>query len=630
MRAEESLMALGTLVDDRYALERSLGKGGMGEVFLARERTAERIVALKLLRRRALSTPAARERFYREARTLGSLIHDNIVRLYAVGEHKGMPYIVTELITGMAVDRLLSRAGRLEWTMATHIANQTAAALSIAHAKGILHRDVKPANLIIGDLNDEQGHVWLLDFGIALPRSGHKMTQGDDVVGTPLFMSPEQVAGEPVDERTDIYALGVTLFWLLTGRPPFETHEKVGVELDQILDAHLDEEPRRLRDFCTDFPDDLEVIVGRCLAKEPADRFANVEALQAAFHGLFRASLPPDHPLAFAVMRSRFLQERKEALASGRPHELTAISRMWQSPESDAAPPAAAPPVAAPPVVVAPVVTPPVAALATTARAPVVIAPSPSRAFGQTANDARFYPVAETLRMPKRPRLGPEGTALMAPRSAEAAAGVPHEPPREARETLEMPAPTAAAETLPFRAPRPTAVVPQASMRTVESSPRVEAAWQAPEAEPVSSVSWGAQEKVEAQHQSKRQRSFRGGAIVLFALAMTALGAGVTLLGAGLLLRPHVEVLRPTPLRPPTIVPIAPAAPPEAAAAASSTTSPAASATPAPPAAPPAPAPRPRTPQPRTDPDQHNFEGDVLPPVAPAKPSKKPTPPDPF
>lgn len=324
------LVPNGAVVDARYTVEKLLGRGGMGEVYLARERDTERPVALKVLRRRALATPAARERFRREARMLGQLRHDNIVRLYGVGEHGGLPYIATEHIEGLSVDKLVARAGRLEWLLAVHIVNQAAAALAVAHAKGILHRDVKPANLMIGDLGDEAGHVWLLDFGIALTQRSGALTDDSSVVGTPLFMAPEQVVGDPLDARTDVYSLGVTLYVLLTGHPPYATHERPDADASDILDAHCDEAPRPLGTFLYDFPDELATVVTRCLAKAPDDRYPSADDVQAAIHALFRGSLPPEHPLAFALLQARQREARTRAAARDKT-AFSDVRALWRS-----------------------------------------------------------------------------------------------------------------------------------------------------------------------------------------------------------------------------------------------------------------------------------------------------------
>ena len=415
----------GALVDDRYAVEKLLGRGGMGEVYLARERDTERPVALKVLRRRALATPAARERFRREARMLGQLRHDNIVRLYGVGDHGGLPYIATEHIEGLSVDKLVARAGRLEWLLAVHIVNQAAAALAVAHAKGILHRDVKPANLMIGDLGDEAGHVWLLDFGIALTQRSGALTDESSVVGTPLFMAPEQVVGDPVDARTDVYSLGVTLYVLLTGHPPYATHERPDADASDILDAHCDEAPRPLGTFLYDFPDDLATVVTRCLAKDPADRYPSADDVQAAFQSLFRGSLPPEHPLAFAFLQARQREARTRAAARDKT-AFSEVRELWRSEDERAR--------------------------ASDAALRLLVAAAASPGGSRTNGRAEFLPVAHTQPTLREAEPRPVATGLRWSHTVPL-------PPRTrgtlplvaARATLEMDITPRSRATLPFR-----------------------------------------------------------------------------------------------------------------------------------------------------------------------------------
>jgi len=246
----------------------------MGAVYLAREEALERLVAVKVLT--GALDAEARERFRREARNGARLTHAGIAPLFSFGEADGIPYLVMGYVRGETLSARLRREGRIGAADARRILADVAEALDHAHRHGIVHRDVKPDNIMI---DDESGRALLTDFGVAkATASGQTMTQAGGLVGTPQFMSPEQVAGAPdVDGRSDVYALGLTAYQMLSGRLPFE-----GGSAQEVLVRRLSQDPRPLRQAAADVPDDLAVAVMRCLAREPQARWPDARAFRDA------------------------------------------------------------------------------------------------------------------------------------------------------------------------------------------------------------------------------------------------------------------------------------------------------------------------------------------------------------
>jgi hypothetical protein len=257
----------------QYRILRLLGRGGMGAVYLAREEALERLVAVKVLA--GALDEDARERFRREAKSGARLTHAGIVPLHAFGEVEGLPYLVMGYVRGETLSARLRREGRMPAADARRVLADVAEALDHAHRHGIVHRDVKPDNIMI---DDETGRALLTDFGVAkAAASGPTMTQAGGVVGTPQFMSPEQVAGAPgLDGRSDLYALGVTAYQMLSGRLPFEGSAQ------EVLLRRLSQDAPPLRQAAPDTPDDLSAAVMRCLAREPQGRWPDARAFRDA------------------------------------------------------------------------------------------------------------------------------------------------------------------------------------------------------------------------------------------------------------------------------------------------------------------------------------------------------------
>ncbi len=253
-----------------------VGRGGMGVVYEARQISLDRKVALKVLRFAGVADRDAMERFDREAKTVAQLHHTNIVPIFAIGEQKGVFYYAMQFIEGRSLAAVLEQSQKerapLELVLAARWTLQAAEALAHAHQRGVIHRDVKPSNLIL----DPAGQVWLTDFGLAKRLDDVALSMTGALLGTPRYMSPEQAsaAKQPVDQRTDIYSLGATLYELATGKPLFEADSPHGI-ISQILTS----EPPAPRSLRTGLPRDLETIILKCLAKEPQSRYATAQAL---------------------------------------------------------------------------------------------------------------------------------------------------------------------------------------------------------------------------------------------------------------------------------------------------------------------------------------------------------------
>src|SRR6266487_1969135 len=279
-----------------------LGEGGFAAVFRVRDHAQNRDVAVKVLDLGLTPSPGLAERFVREARTSGQLEHPHIVPIYKVGGYKNeVLYIVMRCVDGPSVRQLLERDRRLSVVAAARIARQVADALGYAHGQGIVHRDVKPDNVLL----DGSEHVLVTDFGIAKAAqeaSVSQLTTEGMVVGTPHYMSPEQATGERVDGRSDIYALGVVLYQMLAGTPPFE-----GESAQSVLMKQATVDPVPIRQLRGDVPAALATVIERMLAKDPADRYQTAEevsrALVDALPGAARDGLHPGRGLAAAMLR---------------------------------------------------------------------------------------------------------------------------------------------------------------------------------------------------------------------------------------------------------------------------------------------------------------------------------------
>ena len=263
--------AQGTIFAGRYRLQRKLGSGGMADVWLAEDQELGRKVAVKLLHERYANDEQFVERFRREATHAAGLSHPNIVSIFDRGEAEGSYFIVMELVEGRTLKELIVSRGFCPVPIAISYVRQILAALRYAHRNGVIHRDIKPHNVIV----DSEGVVKVTDFGIA--RAGvSQMTEEGAIIGTAHYLSPEQARGAPVDQTSDLYSAGIVLFELLTGEVPFTGDSPV-----EIAMKHLSETPPVPSELRPDVPADLDLLVVRALAKEPADRYQSAAAMDA-------------------------------------------------------------------------------------------------------------------------------------------------------------------------------------------------------------------------------------------------------------------------------------------------------------------------------------------------------------
>lgn len=283
---EDSLTDLPAWAEDgmlgEFRLLRKLGTGGMAQVFLAEQTTLRRQVAVKILRPEFLTEENYVKRFRHEAAAAGSLNHPNIVQVYMVGEHKGVNYIAQEYVHGRTLKSYLKQKGPVELKIAMHILRQVASALQAAGQSGIVHRDIKPENILLTN----KGEAKVADFGLAqLTHQGERisLTQTGMTMGTPLYMSPEQINGQPLDARSDIYSFGIMAWHMLTGRPPFSGETAMTVAL-----KHLNEKPPEISSFREDLPVPLRDFVLRMMQKKKEDRPANFAAVSTELKQIIR------------------------------------------------------------------------------------------------------------------------------------------------------------------------------------------------------------------------------------------------------------------------------------------------------------------------------------------------------
>jgi hypothetical protein len=269
-----------------YSISRRLGRGGMGMVYEAVAPDGQR-VALKTLATHLGAEPGLKRRFEAEIEALKGLRHPGIVRLLAFGEENGVPYFAMELVAGRSLEEILAAGRTFSWRETVSTATAIARALKAAHDQGIVHRDLKPANLLFAAEEAADGGVKLADFGIARLFGEAGQTLAGTVVGTAEYMAPEQAAGSPVDQRGDLYSLGLVIYAMLVGRPPFR-----GGDLAEVLRRQRRETPPPVSALGKDLPPALDRLIERLLAKEPAARPANALAVLRALAGI--AAEPPE------------------------------------------------------------------------------------------------------------------------------------------------------------------------------------------------------------------------------------------------------------------------------------------------------------------------------------------------
>ena len=252
-----------TIVNNRYELLKRIGRGGMADVFLGNDRLLDRQVAIKMLFPEFAVDPNFVERFRREAQAAANLNHPNIVNVFDWGKHASTYFIAMEYVDGRTLADILRSNGHLTSKQAAEIASEVAAALGFAHAAGLVHRDIKPANILIGT----NGSVKVADFGIARALNApteSNLTQAGAVMGTATYFSPEQAQGAQPDPRSDLYSLGVVMYEMIAGRPPFTGDNPVGIAYRQVHDY-----PTPLNQLVADVPRPFEAIVAKLLVQGP-------------------------------------------------------------------------------------------------------------------------------------------------------------------------------------------------------------------------------------------------------------------------------------------------------------------------------------------------------------------------
>ncbi len=257
------------VIDNRYTVIRKLGSGGMADVYLANDEDLERLVAIKILDKRFARDEEFISRFQRETRAAAGLNHPNIVNIHDRGRTDSSYYIAMEYLEGESLHEIISNEGGIDPTEVVSIAEQILKALQFAHERDVIHRDIKPHNMIMND----RGEVKVTDFGIARAgASSTKVTTTGSILGTANYMSPEQAAGKEVTSSSDLYSLGIVLYEMLTGQVPFD-----GDNLMTVAMKHLNETPEPPGDFVPEIPDQLDVITMKALAKNPQQRYENAD-----------------------------------------------------------------------------------------------------------------------------------------------------------------------------------------------------------------------------------------------------------------------------------------------------------------------------------------------------------------
>ena len=277
MAAADNL--IDTLFDGRYLISRKLGSGGMANVYLAQDQELGRGVAIKILDDRHARDEQFVERFRREAQNAAGLSHPNIVSIYDRGDSEGTYYIAMEHVEGRTLKELIVARGPSPLGIAIDYTRQILSALRFAHRNGIVHRDIKPHNVIV----DDDGRVKVMDFGIARAGAASQMTEAGSIIGTAQYLSPEQARGAPVDQTSDLYSTGIVLYELLTGSVPFNGETPV-----EIAMKHLSQAPVPPSTHRPEVPRDLDYVVLRALAKDPADRYHSAEEMDSDLERIAR------------------------------------------------------------------------------------------------------------------------------------------------------------------------------------------------------------------------------------------------------------------------------------------------------------------------------------------------------
>ena len=269
---------IGQVIGERFRVDQLIGRGAMAEVYRALDLHTQAHVALKILRHTHVADAVSLARFAREAEVQAKLRHRNVAALLATGiTAKQEPYLAVELLRGKSLRSVVKTEGRIDPRRAASYAWQALTGLAAVHAAGVLHRDLKPANIMLEPSLGPVDRVVLIDFGFATFEGSAKLTLQGTVVGSLTYIAPERLRGEPTDQRADLYAMGIILYELLTGKPPFAG----GADFD-LIDMHVNVDPPRLREVDPTMPQLLDDVIARSLEKLQADRFSDATAMATA------------------------------------------------------------------------------------------------------------------------------------------------------------------------------------------------------------------------------------------------------------------------------------------------------------------------------------------------------------
>ncbi|MCA9193385.1 MAG: serine/threonine protein kinase [Planctomycetales bacterium] len=318
----------------RYEVERVIGSGGMGVVFKGFDTELNRPVAIKVLARHLAHSGAARQRFAREAKAAAAIVHENVVAIHNVESNSDTPYLVMQFVAGESLQTRVDEAGPLGSKEILRIGIQAAAGLAAAHRQGVVHRDVKPANML---LENGVERVLLTDFGLARTVDDASLTQTGIIAGTPHYMSPEQANGQPADQRTDLFSLGAVLYFMATGHPPFRAERAMGV-----LNRICHDRQRPLWQVAEQVPDELSVLVDRLLEKQPSRRPTSAEAVQTQLEAFLARLQQPRNGLYFRLHRLALRYPKKlmvgiTMIAAAMLLGVIAMNRTSEIPEPDTA-----------------------------------------------------------------------------------------------------------------------------------------------------------------------------------------------------------------------------------------------------------------------------------------------------
>jgi serine/threonine protein kinase len=332
MQADASGTRIGTELAG-FRIESVLGRGGMSVVYLAEQVTLARKVALKVLAHQVLALDDTfRDRFLQESHLAAHLDHPNVIPIYDAGEAQGCLYIAMRYVEGRDLGRVLEHSGPLSLGRTLFVLDQVASALDAAHEQGLVHRDVKPANVLLVENSDR---IYLTDFGVAKPTTSAGLTRTGFFIGTPDYCAPEQIEGAPVDARTDVYALGAVLYACLTATAPYSRNTEVAV-----LQAHLNEPPPKLSEVRADLPRGLDRVIATAMAKSKEERYATCGDLVAATRAasLDRPLTLPDSDLTVIDRPDRSLAAEPVSAATGQSYGTPPSSTAGPAPTAASAP----------------------------------------------------------------------------------------------------------------------------------------------------------------------------------------------------------------------------------------------------------------------------------------------------